>query len=338
MATNGCWTAYFPSTNKFFLVNDAGNTFLGPVTAGSSVSNSQCTLNGSGTSATASGNNLAVTVNLTFLSAFGGAKTNWGGPMSVTNTTTGWGTLGTWTVTAGTGGGSTGGGTTAGGTTSGGTTGGGTTSGGTTGGGTTGGGTTAGGTTSGGTTGGGSTGGGTTGGGSTGGGTTGGGTTGGGTTGGGTTGGTTPSGPPAALSVTPKSGAGSNALFTYTFADAAGYTDINYIYAVIHTSVTTRAGCWTAYVPSTNLLYLANDAGTALLSPITPGTNATVSNSQCTLNAAGSMATGSGAYLTLKLSISFSSAFDGPKNNYGAVVALTGQTAGWATLGTWTVQ
>jgi hypothetical protein len=70
-----CFIYYDPASNVFFLLNDAGTAWSGLV-AGSAtqVSNSQCTLNGVGSSGFPSGSTLAITYNLTFAAGFAGTK------------------------------------------------------------------------------------------------------------------------------------------------------------------------------------------------------------------------------------------------------------------------
>jgi hypothetical protein len=72
---NGCFIFYAQASNAFFLLDDSAKTFSGLI-AGSagSVSNSQCTLHGSGSGGVASGPNLTVTYNLTFSAGFAGIK------------------------------------------------------------------------------------------------------------------------------------------------------------------------------------------------------------------------------------------------------------------------
>lgn len=74
-----CWVGYISGSNQFLLINDAGTGWLPTsVPPGSgSVSNSQCTLLGAGSSATRSGNQLSVTFNLQFETNFAGSKTIW---------------------------------------------------------------------------------------------------------------------------------------------------------------------------------------------------------------------------------------------------------------------
>jgi hypothetical protein len=87
------------------------------------------------------------------------------------------------------------------------------------------------------------------------------------------------------------------------------------------------------------VLYLVNDAGTALSAGLALNGSGTVSNSQCSVNAAGSSATGSGNILTLTLNMSFSSAFNGNRVIYMAARDSTeANNSGWQSMGSWTVQ
>ena len=65
---NACDIYYTVSTNSFYLYNNADNGQAGPLTPGSSssISNSQCTLAGTGTSVTTSGNTLTINFAITF--------------------------------------------------------------------------------------------------------------------------------------------------------------------------------------------------------------------------------------------------------------------------------
>jgi len=73
---NACYSFYDRTANKISLLSDSGTYFVGSVTPGqtSTLQNSQCTLNGNGSSVTPSGNSLTINVALTFTGAFGGAK------------------------------------------------------------------------------------------------------------------------------------------------------------------------------------------------------------------------------------------------------------------------
>jgi hypothetical protein len=100
-----------------------------------------------------------------------------------------------------------------------------------------------------------------------------------------------------------------------------------------------RGACYLAYARPYNVLFLMNDAGTALL----PGQSMTaagaLSNSQCTVSWAATAVSTSGNNLTVNLSISFSAAFVGNRIFYLASRDLTdANNTGWQAVGTWTVQ
>ncbi|MBV9300525.1 MAG: VCBS repeat-containing protein, partial [Acidobacteriaceae bacterium] len=75
---SACEVIYYLASNQFYLANDAGTGLQGPpVSPGGSgtISNSQCTLSGSASSVSTSGNNLTMVVSLTFSGSFAGQKT-----------------------------------------------------------------------------------------------------------------------------------------------------------------------------------------------------------------------------------------------------------------------
>jgi YVTN family beta-propeller protein len=75
-APASCWVRYDKSVNGFYLVDDSGYYVLDPLPVGSSgtLHNSQCTLNGAGSSVHGSGGALTMTLNLTFSSSFSGTR------------------------------------------------------------------------------------------------------------------------------------------------------------------------------------------------------------------------------------------------------------------------
>ena len=104
-ASGACAAVYLSQQNQFGLLNDAGSNYVAYIAPGanSSISNSQCTLNGSGSSVKKSGNNLTMTVNLQFKPAFKTAgsatKTVYGYPVSSEGLSpSNWVTIGSWTV------------------------------------------------------------------------------------------------------------------------------------------------------------------------------------------------------------------------------------------------
>src|SRR5262249_15066447 len=94
-----CSIFYTPGTNQLNLFTDANTTLSAPLTPGAAgtVSNSQCTLSGPGSSFSMAGNNFTLNVAVTFKAAFTGLKNVFvfGGALNVTNS--GWVQKGTWT-------------------------------------------------------------------------------------------------------------------------------------------------------------------------------------------------------------------------------------------------
>jgi hypothetical protein len=76
LAANACKLRYDPGSTDIFLVNDAGTNYGSPITSGSptALSNSQCTLFGTGTYATTFGNNVITYFRVSFFPVFVGKK------------------------------------------------------------------------------------------------------------------------------------------------------------------------------------------------------------------------------------------------------------------------
>jgi hypothetical protein len=148
---------------------------------------------------------------------------------------------------------------------------------------------------------------------------------------------TAPAPTPSAVSMTPSSGSGTSQTFSYLYSDAAGYQHISNAYSMISASPSWGGSCLPMYVPASHSLYLATDAGTSWLGPLTIGQDGTLQNTQCTLNAGASSASGSGTNLTVNLAISFQPTFTGLKNQYmRADDAANSLSSGWQNRGTWT--
>ena len=94
-----CYVAYVPSPNTLYLVNDAGDAG-GPyaggmaLTGGGNVSNSQCTILGSGSSAIGSGNTLTLNLNMAFNPSFSGNQVLFVAARDTAQNNTRWNTIG----------------------------------------------------------------------------------------------------------------------------------------------------------------------------------------------------------------------------------------------------
>ena len=97
---NACWVQYTLASNTIDLVSDSGGS-ASYATLGTlgTLSNSQCTLDTGASSVSVSGNNLTITIALTFKAAFAGAKNIYMGVFNKAIVTSGWQAKGAWTVT-----------------------------------------------------------------------------------------------------------------------------------------------------------------------------------------------------------------------------------------------
>lgn len=138
--------------------------------------------------------------------------------------------------------------------------------------------------------------------------------------------------PPSAVSVSPTSGSGPTQTFTAIYSDPAGATALNRRLFLINSALNGAAACYVQ--TDSSGVYLVNDAGSALLGPLTA--NGTLANSQCTLNGPGTGKINSGNTSTVTLSITFKAAFAGPKNIYMYADDSFGNNSGFQTRGTFT--
>ena len=130
-------------------------------------------------------------------------------------------------------------------------------------------------------------------------------------------------------------GSGSTKTFVLQFSHINGFDQLNVVNALIHQYLNGDSACYIAYSRPAQVLYLVNDQGpgSGISAGLALGQSGAVSNSQCTVNSAGSSAVGSGNLLTLTLNITFKAAFAGSKAVYLAAGDLSGLNSGWRTMG-----
>jgi len=126
------------------------------------------------------------------------------------------------------------------------------------------------------------------------------------------------------------------ATFTFQFTDNDGWQDLGVVNILVNEWLDGRNACYLAYSRPLGVLYLVNDAGTALLPELYLGSGGSVSNGQCTIFGAGSSASGSGNTLTLTLNMSLKPAFAGNRAFYLAARDVAEHNSGWQAMGTWT--
>src|SRR4029077_14846174 len=107
-------------------------------------------------------------------------------------------------------------------------------------------------------------------------------------------------------------GSGLTQTMTFTFADPRGADDLDVVNILINNFLDGRNACYLAYSRPANVLYLVNDAGTALLPGVVLNGSGSTGNSQCSISVAGTPTT-SGNTLTLTLGVTFSASFAGNK-------------------------
>ena len=96
--TNACYVSYNSATNVISLANDLASGSTTVIPGGGSQQNSQCIVNGVGTSESISGSTLTLTVSINFQPGFAGGKTAYLYAADA-GANTGWVSRGTWTVT-----------------------------------------------------------------------------------------------------------------------------------------------------------------------------------------------------------------------------------------------
>src|SRR5258708_887894 len=104
--------------------------------------------------------------------------------------------------------------------------------------------------------------------------------------------------------------------FQFVVSHAAGYANLACVEVVINNALSAANGCYLRYERVANRLYLLNDGASSFGPAGTPGMAATLSNSQCSINAASTTVSGGGNNLTLSVPITFASSFAGAKNVY----------------------
>jgi len=139
---------------------------------------------------------------------------------------------------------------------------------------------------------------------------------------------------PSVTSVTPNAGSGATQTFTAVYMDSNGGFNVNAAYLLFNKSLSAVNGCYVEYNPTTNLLSLKTDAGTALAGSVTPGAAGTISNSTCTVAGTGSSYAAAGTTATLTVAITFSGTTT--ENIYLWASDRNKTNSGWAKEGTWT--
>jgi hypothetical protein len=148
---------------------------------------------------------------------------------------------------------------------------------------------------------------------------------------------------PTVSGMTPARSATTSQNYAFTFTDTNGFADLAVVDVLTNNFLDGIGACYVAFAPTSatsGYLYLVDDAGDggyARGSPIALPSSGTLSNSQCTISAAGSSVSASGNTLTLNLAITFNSSFAGDRVFYLTARNGSGGNSGWQALGSVTV-
>jgi len=127
--------------------------------------------------------------------------------------------------------------------------------------------------------------------------------------------------------------------YTFTFSDTVGFADLGVENVLVNDFLNGNQACYIAVSRPGNVLFLVNDAGTALLPPQNLAAAGSVGNSQCTVSWTANPLSGSGNNLTLILTLTFTQAFDGNRVIYVATRDVhEGNSTDWHAMATQTVQ
>jgi hypothetical protein len=124
--------------------------------------------------------------------------------------------------------------------------------------------------------------------------------------------------------------------FSAGFA-GSGAANISYAYLLVNASLSAAGGCFVQYNRAANTFRLQNYAGSGSLGPITLGSTASLSSSQCTITGNGASSNATGHNLTITIPTSFAFAFSGAKTVFDYAFDNAFEGGDWITTGTWSV-
>jgi hypothetical protein len=140
------------------------------------------------------------------------------------------------------------------------------------------------------------------------------------------------------VSVTPNNGAsspGTAQSFVFAYSDGGGSADLAQVSMLINSSTALTNACNVAWFSSDNTIRLYSDDNSAYTYATAAGASS-FGNSQCTISYNNPIVS-SGNNLTVTLSITFATGFIGTKNVYMEAQGTTGGDSGMRLMGTWAV-
>jgi cyclophilin family peptidyl-prolyl cis-trans isomerase len=139
-------------------------------------------------------------------------------------------------------------------------------------------------------------------------------------------------GPPSTFNTPPATTRGREITRTFQFSDPNGADDLGVVNILINRALDGNRACYLAYDASANVLVLQNDPGTDGSVLLLPSAS-TLSNSQCSINAAGVTAVKAGSTLSLTIPFTFTESFGGSHVVYAAARDRNSGNSGWSPVG-----
>jgi hypothetical protein len=96
---------------------------------------------------------------------------------------------------------------------------------------------------------------------------------------------------PSVVSATPSSGTGLSQTFSFVYSDTGGWANVNNAQVLFNSAINGANACYVGWNPA-GWIVLLNDAGNGWSNSLVLGSSGSVSNSQCTVNGAGSSTSG----------------------------------------------
>ena len=106
---------------------------------------------------------------------------------------------------------------------------------------------------------------------------------------------------------------------------------------IVNANLAWTSACWIYYDRGSSTIWLASD-NTSTWSSVALGSSAVIQNSQCSVTGSGASVSASGTSFTVKIPITFKTAFKGTKNIFMDANNSNGTSTSLVSEGTWTVQ
>lgn len=142
--------------------------------------------------------------------------------------------------------------------------------------------------------------------------------------------------PPVALSVSPSTGSGPSATFVVSASDPNGVLDVHIVRLLVNSQQSAAGGCYLLLNRLAGQVALASDTGASWEFAPT-GSQTTLGNSQCSVNAAAAQIAVSGSLVLASFQITFKAAFNGAKSLWANATDAGGLTSASPWLGSYTV-